>query len=180
VQISLRDGQPHGRPIVVAAKDQGAAGGQQDQVGVGVMRLRTRLSEAGDRNVNQRRIDRGEIFICELMVRHEARYERFDQKVRALSHSAQQIAPVRLLQIESDRPLVAAVGPPQQRMFGIAHILRERPESPRGRAARRLNGDYVGAQIAQDLTAQKSTLVGEVQYPARFKDRHRHATRLGR
>jgi hypothetical protein len=164
MQVSLGDADAYGRPIVVAAKHEGAAGGQDNEVAVGVMCLRTVLTERRDRDIDQGRVDRRDIGIAESTLGKRAGGVRLDEEVRARDEAPQDRLPVVGVEIQRDAPLVAVVGPPVQRAVGMRVVLIKRPEPPSRRSARWLHLDHVGTEVAQDLAAEQAALGGEVEH----------------
>ena len=153
VQVGLRNAQPHRRPIRVAGENQRTAGGHDDQIAVGVARLRPVLSERRDRNVDERGIDFREIGEPEMVLRQVAGIVRLDQKIGALDQPHKKIAAGVALEVERDRALVAVVRPPIERAVGMRRVLVERTDAARGRSADRLDLDDVGAHVGEHLAA---------------------------
>ena len=80
------------RAVVVAGEDEDAARGHHDQVAVGVGRLGAVLAERGNRNVDQRGINRGQVGIAETVFREIAGVIGLDENVGIGDESAQEIA----------------------------------------------------------------------------------------
>src|ERR1019366_4716538 len=92
-----------------------------------------------------------------------------DQKMRILSEAKKNLAALVTRDIERDAPLVTIVRPPVERPIRIRLVLEKRTNLSRRRAARRLKLDHIGAEVAEDLPAQQSALVGEIEYAIRRK-----------
>src|SRR5438270_5939754 len=74
-----------------------------------------------------------------------------------------QVAPVRLVDVERYAALRRIVIPERQAAFRVRNIVQERPGAPARLAARRLDLNDVGAEIAKQLAAELAGLVGQLQ-----------------
>ena len=70
-----------------------------------------------------------------------------------------------MIQVEGDAPLVGGVGPPVQGLVRGWIVAVKRANLPGWAAAGRLDLHHIGAQVAQDLSAEQPALVGQVQHP---------------
>jgi hypothetical protein len=190
VQVALRHRDAQRCAVGVAVQAQRAARGLQDEVAVRPVRLGTALAERRDRHVHQRRIHRRQVGVAEAARRHHARGRRLDEEVGA-AREAEQLVTVRaVVEVEHDAALAAREGPPVQRALRVLDVAGERPDATGTRAAGRLDVDHVGAEVAQDLAAEDSAVVGEVEDTARLQHgrlpataarrRRRHEVYVGR
>src|SRR5260370_8302837 len=72
-----------------------------------------------------------------------------------------------MCEIQRDPGLVRIVGPPVERTVGMRLVVKKWLHPAHRRSARRLDLDYVCAQIAKNLAAQKAPLGRQIQYAAR-------------
>ena len=151
VQVSLRNSEAHGRAIGVAGQNQRPASRHDDQIAVGVTRLRAVLSKRRNRNVDEGRIDFRKIVEAEMVARHVAGVVRLDKKIRTLDEAKQELAAGVALDVERDCALVAIVRPPVQRPVRMRRVVVKRPDRARCASARRLDLDDVRAHVAEHL-----------------------------
>jgi len=159
--------ETHRRPIVVAGEKQRPAGGKDHEIGIGVVHLRPVLAERADRDVDELRVDGRERREAEPVLFELAWGFGLDEKVGFLHELEQDRPPLVTTPIEGDAALVAVVGPPVERAVRPWLVGKERPEPSRARASRRFDLNHVGSEVAKDLPAEKSPLVGEIQYSVR-------------
>ena len=80
----------------------------------------------------------------------------------ALYQTLQEVPPVGCFQIEGDASFVGGIGPPEQALLGMYIVLVEGTDVPGSAAAGRFHLNHVGAQVRQNLSAEKTPLAGQV------------------
>jgi hypothetical protein len=128
------------------------------------------LPEAGDRHVDQPRIDRLRLLVAKAQARHRAGPEAFEQHVGLGDQRAQPLAAFVGLQIERDGSLVAV----QRRMEG-------RELARRITAGRPFDQDHLGPQIGhQQRRIRARILLGQADDPNAGQRAGRLCLRLAR
>ena len=80
----------------------------------------------------------------------------------ALYQTLQQVPPVGCFQIEGDASFVGGIGPPEQALLRMYVVLVEGADVTGGAASGGLHLDDVSAQVRQDLSAEETSLAGQV------------------
>ena len=125
VQISLRHGDTNRWTIGVTGEQERTAGRNHRQVGLGVLSLGAFLAECGNREVDQRGVNRREIPVSEAALGQITRSFRFDQEIRTGNQSLQLAAVIRAVQVERDTALIPIERPKVERTVGMRFILVE-------------------------------------------------------
>ena len=133
--------------------------------------IRAGLPVAGNADHDHAGIDGGEGFVGEAPVLERAGAEVLDHDVRAFHQRARDRLAVRLPQVDGDRSLVARLHVPPQRR-AVLHVA---PIAQRVAGAGRLELDDVGAELGQDLGAERAC-----DQRAQFHDRQARERARGR
>ena len=131
----------------------------EQPVVAGQRRHRPGLAEAGDRAVDQPRVDRLQALVIEPEALEVADLVVLDQHVGGLDQLADDLLPLGLGMVERDRALVAVGDGEEARMAGLDAVLaldpREAIAAPVVAHAGPFDLDHVRAQIAEDLRADR-------------------------
>ena len=174
--VSLGHTHPQGRAVGVAREVGEATRRNQRQVGSRPLRLGPLLAEGCDRHIDETRLDLAQLLVAESQLGHAAGPFRLDQEVGP-RHQAQQHPAIRgVFEVEREAALVARVRTPEEGAFRAAFPIDPRADAARGRAAGRLDLDDIRTEVRQDLPAEQTVLVRQVQDAIRGQ----HATMLAR
>src|SRR5262249_18143457 len=132
MQVRLRDTHPHRCAVVIAREHERPTSRKDDEIALGVVRLRSILAKGGDRDIDQGRVESLQITIAEPIRCESPRRVRFDKKVRPGHQTMQYGLPVTAGDIERDAALVAVVGPPEQRAIRAGYVMIKGTEATRG------------------------------------------------
>src|SRR5262249_38349035 len=94
VQVRLWDTYPDRWAVVVAREHEGATSREDDEIAIGIVRLRSILAKGGDGDVDQCRVEDREVAIAKPMRGQRPRSVGFDEKVRASNQTIQDGLPV--------------------------------------------------------------------------------------
>ena len=72
----------------------------------------------------------------------------------------EQLAPVSGLDVQRDSPLIHAIGPPEEALFGMWVVFVEGASEPGAGAAHGLHLDDIGAHVGQHLAAPVEPALG--------------------
>ena len=134
------------------------------EVGRCPRRVGARLAERGDRDVHQRRVHGVQIVVAKSERRGVSRLERLDEKIRGFHKPKQQHASTLVLKVQGQTALVRFESPPCEAVLGAGRIAVEGGASARRRSAGWLDLDDVGAHRSQNLAAQGTALVAEIEH----------------
>ncbi|MCY1225839.1 hypothetical protein D3C81_959840 [compost metagenome] len=136
-----------------APGERGNGHGALDQVVIGGLGgVRAALAIAVDTDVQDARVDLGDLFVAEVQACHGLRAHVVDQHIGIGGEAQQRFAPGGLLQVQHDAAL-AAIDVQEDAGHAVvaagAHITH-------GVAGGRLDLDHVGAEVAEDLGGVRS------------------------
>ena len=113
--------------------------------------IRAGLTETGDRQIDQHRIEGGQGFGAETEPVHRTRPEVFDQHIGAANQVGEHLAGGGLLEVEHDRALAAIGGDESGR-----HLALGRTDTPAQVATRGLDFDHFGALVGHDRGSDRA------------------------
>ena len=166
----MRDAHARRRRRRIAHDVAQAAHRLADRAEAGLPRIGPGLPEAGDADHDQARIDRRQLGPAEAPLLHRAGPEVLEQEVGLLDQVLEQRLAVGLAQVERDRLLVARDDRPPQR---LAVRLLAAPDAHRVALARRLDLDDLGAEVAEQLAAERAGQQGAEFDHAQARERAR-------
>src|SRR5581483_10074500 len=142
----------------------------RDGIVAGPVRIRPGLSEAGDRAVDQSRMQLAQRVVVELVAREIADLVVLHQHVALRGQGAHQLLPFGIGEIDGDRLLAAVAAGEVRRLGGVvaARVLDERRAPAAGivAAAGALHLDYFGAEVGEDLRCEgPREHAGEIENP---------------
>ena len=133
-----------------------AAHGLDQKVVTGPRRVGTVLAEAGDRAIDDGRVDGLEARVVEAEPCQGADLEVLDEDIGTAGQPAHDLPPFLLPEIDHDRPLAAIAGMEIGGIAGAIAIVEDRRSPPPGIVARRaLDLDHLSAEIGKDLTCPR-------------------------
>ena len=150
--------RPAARHVVALAGDaHHAAHALDHEVVAGALAVRPGLAEAGDRAVDEARIDRLQVVVAEAVAREVADLVVLDQHVALRGELAHDRLALRLREIDGDR-LLAAVGRGEvRRLLRVPAVRVLQPRRAEGARVvaglRALDLDHLGAEIGEVLPA---------------------------
>ena len=113
--------------------------------------------------MDEPRIRVGERIAIEPELSHTTRYGGFDQEVRGAREPDQLFAPRGSREVEHEAALSARERPERERALGAGLVLPEgRPRAQRA-STRGLDQHHVGAQVREDLPAQRPEVAAEIE-----------------
>jgi hypothetical protein len=102
-------------------------------------------------------------------------FEALDDNVRRASHLAQQLRPLRVIQIELDAPLVKIGEEEDQALLRMGNVAEMRGHSLGGVTLGRLDFERLGAKVSEDLRAKRTRdALTEVEHLYIVKRSRRH------
>ena len=162
-QIALLAGNGNRSGLRIAAERQQPAGGEQRQIGGAEFRARSVLAIGRDRDEDDARVAALHLLVAEPPGRQRAGREGLDDDVAPVDEIAEQLAALRVFEVERDRFLVGV----PERMRAACHAavddLQRRSAAQRA-AAGRLDADDFGAEIAQQPAGVGDRIGGEIEH----------------
>lgn len=170
-RAEVRDGDArlHRRQPFLARDGHDPRHALRDEVESTLAGVGARLAETGDGGVDERRVDRREVFVTESERAHHAGPVVFHEDVRLRRERPEDRLAARILQIDDDAALVAVDGP----VAGAfrAHAARH---AAGGIPLRRLDLDHVRAHVAEEHGAERTGHdLRQIQYADACQRAHR-------
>ena len=150
--------------LVIAGRRHFATRRHVQQVAREVIAPRAGLAEWGQR-ADQPGVVFPQRFVSEPDRGQEAGPEGFDDDIRRRRQAAEQRAAIGGLKAQRDAALRGVVVPERQAALGMRHVVDKRPDMAARLAARRLDLDHVGPEIAEQFAAELARLVRQLQHP---------------
>ena len=161
----LRVSDRYRRAIAVALESQEPGRRLHGQIGGRRRRMRARLPERGDRDVEQARVDRAQCFVSQAEAIHVPGLGGLHHDVRTRDQLLQSLAIVGVIDVEYDAALSQRHrGPEQRSVGGVFATGDERGHPSRRRAPGRLDLDDLRAEVRQDATRQLAPGRGEIDH----------------
>src|SRR5262249_44522445 len=129
--------------------------------------------EVRDRDVHEMRVALADFPRREPVATLALDAEVLDQDVGAIAELAEPAPPVPCVEIDDGAALVRVPVEEREGAVGRFDVVRERRPEPAGIAARRLDLDHVGAEVAEEPPRKGPAQIGEIDDPE-MRERRGH------